>query len=422
MAVRVQLQSVQPTMRLARPIFDGEGKLVVGAGTQLRDAIVSVLRRMALQSVLVADGAPVAPWDTVRPLTEELAELDARFADAAPGEPLAVLHAALRRYFAARATRVREDPTFAVQEVGEVNEALDEPLEAPVDDATGPPAASPVPPSPEALRRQLARLRSVPTLPRLLERIVNALEDQDVNFESVADLVEIDQALSSQILRLANSAFYSTAGRVSRVPQALVVLGAVVSRSVLLSSGVLDVRRVPLRGFWEHSLGCAVAAGALAKVTGRCHPEEVTAAGLLHDLGKVVLCKELPEVFEWIVGRAVTERRPFREIERAVLEADHCEIASWLVTRWRFPVCLADPIAFHHAPEQAPKAKDETAIVHVANSLVRGLGYGFGGDPLVPPVTRAAWGRLGLTAARLDEVLACYEADLDHALNYAVFE
>src|SRR5205814_8750241 len=110
------------------------------------------------------------------------------------------------------------------------------------------------------------------------------------------------------------------------------------------------MRRVPLRGFWEHSLGCGVAAGAIAKVTGRSQPEEVAAAGLLHDLGKVVICKELPEVFEWTVACATAERRALRDVERRLLETDHAEIASWLVTRWRFPTALADPIAFHHAP------------------------------------------------------------------------
>jgi HD-like signal output (HDOD) protein len=159
----------------------------------------------------------------------------------------------------------------------------------------------------------------VPTLPSVLERLVQALENPDVDFDSVGEVIEVDQALTSQILRLANSAFYSAAGRVSRVSQALVVLGAVVARSVLLSTAVLDLRRVPLRGFWEHSLGCAVAAGAIAKVTGRGQPEEVTAAGLLHDLGKVIVCKELPDVFEWIVSRAAAERRPLCEVEREVL-------------------------------------------------------------------------------------------------------
>ena len=276
--------------------------------------------------------------------------------------------------------------------------------------------------SAETLRGRLARLKTVPTLPKVLESVASALEDPDVNFESVSDLIEIDQALTSQILRLANSAFYSTQGNVSRVNQALLVLGAVVTRSVVLSSAVLDIRNVGLRGFWEHSLGCAVAAGALAKALGRCHPEEVTAAGLLHDLGKVVLYKELPEVFEQILARAADEKRSFREAERALLAADHCDIASWLVDKWRFPACLAEPIVFHHTPTQARIAPDETAIVHVANSLVRGLGYGSGGDGLVPAIDARAWKRLGLTPALLDRVLELFEADLDQALNYALFE
>jgi HD-like signal output (HDOD) protein len=276
--------------------------------------------------------------------------------------------------------------------------------------------------SAETLRGRLARLKTVPTLPKVLESVASALEDPDVNFESVSDLIEIDQALTSQILRLANSAFYSTQGNVGRVNQALLVLGAVVTRSVVLSSAVLDIRNVGLRGFWEHSLGCAVAAGALAKALGRCHPEEVTAAGLLHDLGKVVLYKELPDVFEQILARAANERRSFREAERALLAADHCDIASWLVDKWRFPACLAEPIVFHHTPAQARIAQDETAIVHVANSLVRALGYGSGGDGLVPAIDAKAWKRLGLTPALLDRALDLFEADLDQALNYALFE
>src|SRR5579875_2687983 len=161
--------------------------------------------------------------------------------------------------------------------------------------------------TPQELRRQVSRLKAVPTLPRLLERVIAILEDPEVNFESVAEVVEVDQALASQILRLANSAFYSRQGAVSRVSQALVMLGAVVTRSVVLSSSVLDLREVSLRGFWEHSLGCATAAGAIAKVTGKANPEEAAAAGLLHDLGKVVLCKQLPEAFAYILERAEVE-------------------------------------------------------------------------------------------------------------------
>ncbi|MCC6849583.1 MAG: HDOD domain-containing protein [Deltaproteobacteria bacterium] len=282
---------------------------------------------------------------------------------------------------------------------------------------------APAPTSKEKFRWEVSRLRALPTLPKLLERVVIALEDPEINLASVAELIEVDQSLTSQMLRLANSAFYNAQGSVSQVGQALVMLGTAVTRSVILSTSVLDMRALSgLPGFWEHSLGCAVAAGAIAKVTGRATPEEATAAGLLHDLGKVVLYKQLPDAFVHIVDAAARTKRSFLEVEREELGTDHGEIAGWLVDKWRFPTCLAEPITWHHAPSRARAARDETAIVHVANALVRALGYGSGGDRRLAPIDPAAWDRLALGPEALDAVLEQFDADLDHALNYASFE
>lgn len=275
----------------------------------------------------------------------------------------------------------------------------------------------------EKFRWEVSRLRTLPTLPKLLERVVIALEDPEINFSSVAELIEIDQSLTSQMLRLANSAFYNAQGTVSQVSHALVMLGTAVTRSVILSTSVLDMKSVNgLPGFWEHSLGCAVAAGAIAKVTGRANPEEATAAGLLHDLGKVVLYKQLPDAFVHIVETAAATGRTFLEVERDELGTDHAEIAGWLVEKWRFPACLGEPITWHHSPSRARTARDETAIVHVANVLVRALGYGSGGDGRLAAIDPTAWARLALTPDTLDAILDQFDADLDHALNYATFE
>jgi HD-like signal output (HDOD) protein len=273
-----------------------------------------------------------------------------------------------------------------------------------------------------AFRRDVARLKSVPTLSRHLERVVTALDDPDVDLDHVARLIETDQGLTSQILRLANSAFYSGRGAVTQVTVALVMLGAVVTRSAVLASSLLDPRQMALRGFVEHALGCAVAAGALARVTGLAEPEDAAIAGLLHDLGKVVLWKEMPEAFAYILAQAEAEQRSFRDVEREVLGVDHAEVAGWLVERWRFPATLAEPIVHHHTPARARLALDQTAIVHVANTLVRAVGYGFGGDHRLPAIDPTAWKRLHLEPALLDRVLDGFTTDLDGALNYALFE
>jgi putative nucleotidyltransferase with HDIG domain len=284
---------------------------------------------------------------------------------------------------------------------------------------------APVPPrelDPGELKYHMTRLKRVPTLPKLQERVVAALEDPEVDFNRVAELIEVDQALSSQILRLANSSFYGTQGSVSQVSRALLILGATVTRSIVLTASVVDMRSVGLKGFFEHSLGCAVAAGALAKVTGAAAPEEVSAAGLLHDIGKMMLFKELPQAFAHVVAISERDGRSFREVERDLLGVDHSEIASWVIERWNFPPCLAEPIVFHHAPSRARLAPNETAIVHVADSVVRALRFGSGGDDRIPAIDPGAAARLDLTPEVLDRALELFDSDLDHALNYALFE
>lgn len=110
MAVRVHLRFVKPTMRLARPIVDAEGKLIAGQGTLLGDRVVRVLRNMAVQSVLVLDTDEVRSWETIRPLEEELRALDERIGPEVTNEPLRELRAAIERHLTRRAASLAQDP------------------------------------------------------------------------------------------------------------------------------------------------------------------------------------------------------------------------------------------------------------------------------------------------------------------------
>ncbi len=263
-------------------------------------------------------------------------------------------------------------------------------------------------------RRDVERLRELPTLPGVAQRVAAALDRPDASLAEAAALIETDQVLTAHLLRLANSAFYGLSGRIASVVQALTVLGTTVARSLVYSTSVLDLD-IGMRGFWEHSVGTAVAAGALARRLGVAHPEEVSGAGLLHDLGKVVLHKQAPAAFVEIVTRARTDGTRFRDVERAVLGVDHAEVAGWLLARWRVPQRILEPVVFHHEPELAAVARVETAIVHVANTLVRAYGYGFGGDRRVPAISPSAWRLLGLQTSDVERVVATFEDDLVRA-------
>lgn len=277
-------------------------------------------------------------------------------------------------------------------------------------------------PMPEraAVRRAVERLRDLPTLPAVVERVGQVLERPDADLAEAAAIIETDQVLTAQLLRLANSAFYGVSGRIGSVTQALTVLGTTLARSLLYGTSVLDLR-INLTGFWEHAIGVAVASGVLAKRLRLPKPEEVSGAGLLHDLGKVVLYKQAPEAFGAVLATAAAEGVPFGVAERRLLGLDHTEVASWLLTRWKFPARVVEPVVCHHAPERARGARAEAAVVHVANALVRAYGYGFGGDAGVPAIAEAAWTQLGLGAPELDAALAEFERDLDAALHGARF-
>jgi hypothetical protein len=124
MPVRVLLPFVRTVMRLAEPVVDRDGRVVAGSGTQLTDRLLSVLRAVGVESVVIADGVPVQPWETVRPLGEEIAELDARFAGAPRDGARGELYAAVRRHLEARAARLAAaergagEPADAEREAG----------------------------------------------------------------------------------------------------------------------------------------------------------------------------------------------------------------------------------------------------------------------------------------------------------------
>jgi putative nucleotidyltransferase with HDIG domain len=270
--------------------------------------------------------------------------------------------------------------------------------------------------APDVLRRQVERLRELPTLPAIVTRIAATLDQPDADLADAAALIETDQVLTARLLRLANSAFYGVSGQIGSVAKALTLLGTTITRSLLYSTSALDLH-IDLRGFWEHSIGTAVAAGALAKHLRLPKPEEVSGAGLLHDLGKVVLCKQAPDVFAAALADASSGDHGFGESERRLIGVDHTEVAAWLLERWRIPRRLLEPVVHHHHPERATTARMETAVVHVANTLVRASGFGFGGDARIPPISAAAWQLLGLGRADLDRVIATFEIDLERALE-----
>ncbi len=255
------------------------------------------------------------------------------------------------------------------------------------------------------IKKKLRNLQSLPTLPPVISKLTKLLADDNTTAIHLARVIEKDQVLTSKVLKLVNSAFYGFPRRISTVSNAIVLLGFNVIRTLIITTSIFEMMQSEDLGLWEHSLGVAAASGILAKRLGLKNPEEVTTAGLLHDLGKVVIRAEFPDSYKEIILVSEEKRLSFRQVESEVLDIDHGEIGLFLTNQWNLPERLVEPIAFHHQVEKARKYKKETAIVHFADILIRALGYGYGGDPWVPELNDKAWQILGLKRSDIEELL-----------------
>lgn len=272
----------------------------------------------------------------------------------------------------------------------------------------------------EEIQRLIKETRSLPTLPGIVSKMSALVENDKTSIQEIARLVSSDQILSAKVLKLVNSPFYGFPGRVSTVSNALILLGVNVVKGLALSASIFEMMEKNVVGLWEHSLGTAAAASVIAKRIGAPEAEEISTAALLHDIGKVIVKIKFEEEFKHFESRVREEALSMYEAERESLGADHAEIGGWLAKSWFLPDKLIEPIACHHDVEKSTQYPLKTAIVHLADVLVKAGGFGFSGDDLVPQIQPAAWKKLGLSEAQLEGMIDEIEEKLIDVKNLSL--
>lgn len=265
----------------------------------------------------------------------------------------------------------------------------------------------------EDIRLAIRNIRNLPTLPAVVLRIMEVAQDRESSAKQLAEIVSNDQSVFARVLKLANSAFYGFSRQISNITQAVVVLGFDTVRSLALSVSTFDSlsradseSRFDREGFWVHSIGAGMAARAIGGAMGSCDSGNLFVAGLLHDVGKVILDSHFREYYGIAVERLMVERRPTVEVEREVLDIDHAEVGGWIAARWRFPDALVAPIAHHHRPEAADwTGLEQTLIVHLANILVKRMKIGLCYEATAPEPSELVYSRLGLKPDVLPQVM-----------------
>ncbi|MBI5556127.1 MAG: HDOD domain-containing protein [Deltaproteobacteria bacterium] len=261
-------------------------------------------------------------------------------------------------------------------------------------------------------RKALREVKNLPTLPGIITKLTRMAEDPDTTTDQMGKVISKDHILAAKLLKLVNSAFYGFPQKISSLSSAIILLGFNVIKSLIISSSIFEFMESQDVELWEHSLGCAVVCNVLAKRLNVSDPEEISTAGLIHDIGKVAIKMELKPEFE-MLRQMIHEREISMLVaEQELLGLDHAEVGGWLAKSWNLPPKLVEPIACHHNPKEAKHEQLATAIIHFSDIFIRGLGYGHGEDVWVPPLSKTAWELLNLSPEALDEILEEVEEKL----------
>ncbi len=270
------------------------------------------------------------------------------------------------------------------------------------------------------MRSLIRDTKSLPTLPGIITKLGSLADNDKVSAHEMARVVSADQVLSAKVLKLVNSAFYGFPGRVSTVSNALILLGVNVVKSLAITSSIFDIMEKSIVGLWEHSMGVATAAGTIARTLKLPEPEETATAALLHDIGKVIIKIKLQDDYAQLTALMNEKGCTMMEAERDLLDIDHAEIGGLLARSWLLPEKLIEPITCHHQVDRSQAHQSKTAVIHLADVLIKASGFGFSGDILVPQIQQTAWSRLGMTDAILASIIAEVEDKLVEVKNFSM--
>lgn len=405
MITRIPIDALQPGMILAEDVLRPDGALLVPAG-----AMVDSSHHRLFASWHIAQVAIDAPGG--RP---------AGAARDQPPDPLARVRAA--ETLKARFVFTDRDfpPTaelYALCLPRELarREGAGEPGPAARGAARRPPAEPLAPPpTPMEIIEQDPRLVS---LPDVFARINDVLNDPMSTALDAAAVIGKDTSLSTRLLTLVNSAFYGFPNKVDTLSRAVTIVGTRQLTTLALGISVLTLFRdlppgaVDMRDFWKHSIACGLLASILPEGDAGGDMERFFVAGLLHDVGRLVLYRNLPAYASEAITLARREAILLREAERRVLGFDHALLGGMLLRKWCFPESLEKAVRHHHGP--GPQlARIEPAAVHVADAVAGALCVGSSGERYAPALHPAAWTTLGLKPGALDKAVARMDADLE---------
>ena len=262
----------------------------------------------------------------------------------------------------------------------------------------------------------------LPTMPEVLVKLNEVMANTDASAADVAGVVSRDPAVSTNILRIVNSAYYGLQVRVASVSLAISVMGFNMTKKVALKAAVFSAfgkRREKIQhfdpvAFWKHAIYTGVAArvlGTASTVFAERHPEDLYIAGLLHDIGKIILMDKTAPRYLAMLRKAVQQQRCETEVELEDFGFTHADVGSVLAIKWSLPEELAIAIRYHHAPSRDPFHRSLSSLIHLADQLAWRAGTPSTVGTTLAAMDADVYDQIGLDPARVAQLLPQVQAD-----------
>jgi putative nucleotidyltransferase with HDIG domain len=264
---------------------------------------------------------------------------------------------------------------------------------------------------------------SVASLPGVYLRLSEVVSDPRTSAADVGRVIAEDPGLTARLLKLVNSAMYNFPSRIDTVSHAISIVGTAQLQDLALATSVIRLFAsmpqglVTMESFWRHSVACGVTARALAGRRRESNVERYFVAGLLHDIGRLIMYMQVPEQSRMAVTRSRDQRRPLFHLEQELLGFDHSHVGQALLDMWKLPPALREAVAHHHHPERATRFPVEAAVVHVSDLLANAMGLGSSGETGIPPFVPSAWDVIGLVPTVLGDLMEECERHYEAAVQ-----
>lgn len=241
----------------------------------------------------------------------------------------------------------------------------------------------------------------LPSLPAIMLRLTEAIDNPRCTATHIADIISKDANLSVRLLKLVNSSFYNFPMEITSIARAVTIIGSrQLSMLALGTMVVTTFKNIPadfinMAAFWKHNIACGIIARILSSYKRNTNTENYFLAGLLHDIGRLVIFQSFPYHAVEILHRASKKPQVLRHLEKEILGFDHAELGGMLIKKWGLSSLFESACRYHHTPGEA-QDPSMASVIHLADLITAAMYFGNSGESYVPPLETRAWEEIGL--------------------------